>query len=243
MPTTVTVNTSDGEMGLYDAEPEGSARSAVMVIQEAFGVNDHIEDVTRRFASEGYRAVAPHLFHRSGDPVLGYGELQKVMPHMQAVTEAGLVEDLDATLSYLSGAGFASERVGVVGFCMGGTVSFLAAVHYSLGAAVTFYGGGIASGRFGTPSQIDMAPQLQTPWLGLYGDRDQGIPVDDVEALRQAAWKASVSTDVVRYPDAEHGFHCDARGSFHQPSAEDAWRRTLRWFETYMGPQIGEESS
>ena len=120
MPTTVTVNTSDGEMGLYDAEPEGSARSAVMVIQEAFGVNDHIEDVTRRFASEGYRAVAPHLFHRSGDPVLGYGELQKVMPHMQAVTEAGLVEDLDATLAYLSGAGFASERVGVVGFCMGG---------------------------------------------------------------------------------------------------------------------------
>jgi carboxymethylenebutenolidase len=232
--TTVTVNTGDGDMGLYDAEQEGSAGAAVIVIQEAFGVNEHIEDVTRRFASEGYRAVAPHLFHRSGDPALGYEDIQQVMPHMQAVTEAGLMSDLDATLSYLADAGFESNQVGIVGFCMGGTVAFLAATRYPLGAAVTFYGGGIASGRFGTPSQIELAPDLLAPWLGLYGDRDQSIPVDEVEALREAAAKASVPTEVVRYSDAEHGFHCDARSSFHQASSQDAWQRTLAWFQSYL---------
>jgi carboxymethylenebutenolidase len=234
MPRTVELHTPDGEMGLYDVEPEGPARAAVIVIQEAFGVNDHIEDVTRRFAAEGYRAVAPHLFHRSGDPALGYDDIALVMPHMQAVTEAGLVDDLDATLAYLSAAGFDSRQVGIVGFCMGGTVSFFAAVHYPLGAAATFYGGGIAAGRFGTPSQLEMAPQLQAAWLGLYGDRDQGIPADEVEALRVATSKASVATEVVRYPDAEHGFHCDARSSFHPASAGDGWSRTLAWFETHL---------
>jgi carboxymethylenebutenolidase len=232
--TTVTVSTPDGDMPLYDAEPDGSPGAAVIVIQEAFGVNDHIEDVTRRFTTEGYRAVAPHLFHRSGDPALGYDDIQKVMPHMQAVTEAGLASDLDATLTYLADAGFESNQVGIVGFCMGGTVAFLAAARYPLGAAVTFYGGGIASGRFGTPSQIELAPDLVAPWLGLYGDLDQGIPVDEVEALRKAAAKASVPTEVVRYPEAEHGFHCDARASFHLSSSQDAWQRTLAWFQTYL---------
>jgi carboxymethylenebutenolidase len=221
-------------MPLYDAEPDGSPGAAVIVIQEAFGVNDHIEDVTRRFATEGYRSVSPHLFHRSGDPVLGYDDIEKVMPHMQAVTDAGLGRDLDATLSYLADAGFESNQVGIVGFCMGGTVSFLAATRYQLGAAVTFYGGGIASGRFGTPSQIEQAPDLVAPWLGLYGDLDQSIPVDEVEALREAAAKASVPTEVVRYAEAEHGFHCDARSSFHPSSSQDAWQRTLAWFQSYL---------
>jgi carboxymethylenebutenolidase len=221
-------------MPLYDAGPEGPLGAAIIVIQEAFGVNEHIEDVTRRFAGEGYRAVAPHLFHRSGDPRLGYEDIQQVMPHMQAVTESGLTNDLDATLSYLAGAGFEANQVGIVGFCLGGTVTFLAATRYPLGAAVTFYGGGIASGRFGTPSQIELAPKLVAPWLGLYGDRDQSIPVDEVEALREAAAKASVPTEVVRYPDAEHGFHCDARSSFHQSSSQDAWRRTLAWLQSYL---------
>jgi carboxymethylenebutenolidase len=234
MPTTATVSTRDGDMGLFDAEPEGPARGAVIVIQEAFGVNDHIEDVTRRFAAEGYRAVAPHLFHRTGDAALGYDELDQVMPHFQAVTETGLVADLDATLSYLATAGFEPGQVGIVGFCMGGSVAFYAAVRYPLGAAVTFYGGGIASGRFGSPSQVDVAPQLQTPWLGLYGDQDQGITVAEVEDLRQAASKAAVASDVVRYADADHGFHCDARASYHRPSAEDAWKHGLAWFEAHL---------
>lgn len=234
MATTVTVSTPDGDMGLYDAEPDGTARAALIVVQEAFGVNGHIEDVTRRFAAEGYRAVSPHVFHRSGDPVLAYGDMEHVLPHMQAMTEAGLHADLDATLRYLADAGFAPDRVGVTGFCMGGTVAFLAAARRRLGAAVTFYGGGIASGRFGSPPQTELAPQLQTPWLGLYGDQDQSIPVDEVEALRQAAAKASVPTEIVRYHGAGHGFHCDARDSYHEASARDAWRRTLEWFATHL---------
>jgi len=180
MATTVSVATGDGEMGLYDVEPEGAPRGAVLVLQEAFGVNDHIEDVTRRFAKEGFRAVAPHLFHRSGDPVLDYGNFEKIMPHMQALSEAGLLADLDASLAYLSHAGFPALSVGVVGFCMGGSVTFLAAARRTLGAGVTFYGGGVAEGRFGMPPLVEMAPGLQTPWLGLYGDEDQGIPVDQV---------------------------------------------------------------
>jgi carboxymethylenebutenolidase len=232
MATTVSVAAGGGDMALYDAEPGGAARGAVIVLQEAFGVNDHIEDVARRFASAGYRAVAPHLFHRSGDPVLDYGNFEKVMPQMQALSEAGLLEDLDASLAYLAGAGFAPARVGVAGFCMGGSVTFLAAARLSLGAAVTFYGGGVAEGRFGMAPLVEMAPELKTPWLGLFGDEDQGIPVEQVEALREAAATAAVATEIVRYPGAGHGFHCDARpDSYNEDAARDGWRRTLEWFD------------
>lgn len=237
--TTTTVPVPDGEMGLYDATPDGAVRGAVVVIQEAFGVNPHIEDVCRRFAGAGYRAVAPHLFHRSGDPVLDYDNIEKVLPHMQAITADGLAADLDATLRYLDTAGFPAPRAGIVGFCMGGTVAFIAAARHPLGAAVSFYGGGVVEGRFGFPSLVDLAPTLQTPWLGLFGDRDHGIPVEQVEQLRAVAAGAAVPTEIVRYPDAEHGFHCDARPSYHEDSARDAWARTLAWFDTHLAPAPG----
>jgi carboxymethylenebutenolidase len=236
MPKTVTLDLEGGEMALYDAEPEGPVRGAVVVLQEAFGVNDHIKDICRRIAKEGYRAVAPHLFHRSGDPELDYSSIEKVMPHMQALTEPGLSADLTATLSYLTSARFSTQSVGVVGFCMGGSVAFFAAARHPLGAAVTFYGGGVAEGRFGMPSLIEMAPELKTPWLGLFGDKDQGIPIDDVEALRSAAAEAPVPTEIIRYPEADHGFHCDARPSYHEPSAKDAWARALEWFDEHLAP-------
>jgi carboxymethylenebutenolidase len=236
MATTVSVTTGGGDMGLYDVEPQGAPPGAVIVLQEAFGVNDHIEDVTRRFAHAGYRAVAPHLFHRSGDPELDYGNFEKIMPLMQALTETGLLEDLDATLAYLADAGFAASRVGVVGFCMGGSVTFLAAARRALGAAVTFYGGGVGEGRFGMPPLVEMAPGLRTPWLGLFGDADQGIPVEQVEALRAASATAPVPTEIVRYAGAGHGFHCDARpDSYHEEAAHDGWERTLDWFGRYLG--------
>lgn len=235
MPETVNLTTPDGEMAIYDVTPEAEPKGAVIVIQEAFGVNDHIEDVTRRFAAAGYRAVAPHLFHRSGDPRLGYDDFDQVMPQMQALTAAGIGDDLDATLAYLSGAGIGPEKVGIVGFCMGGTVSFFAATRYRLGAAVTFYGGGVGTGRFGYPSQVEEGAKLQTPWLGLYGDQDKGIPVDEVEQLRTAVASAPVEAEIVRYSEADHGFHCDARPSFHQASAGDAWKRTLDWFGRHLG--------
>lgn len=232
---TIQLSTPDGEMGLYDAEPDGTPSAAVVVIQEAFGVNDHIQDVTRRFAAAGYRAVSPHLFHRSGDPELGYTDFDKLMPHMQALTEAGLLADIEATLAYLSTEGFEPSKIGVVGFCMGGSVTFLAAARYKLGAAVTFYGGGVSEGRFGMPSLSEMGPSLQTPWLGLFGDLDHGIPVEDVEVLRSESGKADVDAEIVRYAEAGHGFHCDKRPDYHEESAKDAWSRTLDWFSAHLG--------
>jgi carboxymethylenebutenolidase len=234
MPKTVTIETSDGEMELFDVEPEGAPKGAVVVIQEAFGVTSHIEDVTRRVASSGYRAVAPHLFHRTGDPELDYTNFEKVMPHMQALTREGLLADLDATLGYLRAAGFEDSSIGVVGFCMGGSVTFLAATSYRLGAAVTFYGGGVAEGRFGIPPLTELAKDLKTPWLGLFGDLDKGIPVEQVELLRTALADAPESAEIVRYADADHGFHCDERPSYHEASARDAWERTIDWFGEYL---------
>jgi carboxymethylenebutenolidase len=234
MPQTVNVESSGATMGIYDAEPEGTARAAVVVFQEAFGINDHIQDVCRRFASEGYRAVAPHLFHRTGDPILAYDDYPALMEHLGGLSADGLESDIDATLGYLTSVGFDSSQVGVVGFCMGGSVTFFAAAQRPLGAAVSFYGGGIAEGRFGIPPLAELASELKAPWLGLFGDLDQGIPVDQVEALRKAVEAAKVPTEIVRYPDAEHGFHCDARDSYHEPSAKDAWQRTLQWFGTHL---------
>jgi carboxymethylenebutenolidase len=214
--------------------PTGNAKGGIIVVQEAFGVNDHIEDVCRRFAAEGWLAVAPHLFHRSGDPKLGYTDLSEVMPHMQAVTKEGVLEDMDAAAAHLASVGIPSRRQGVVGFCMGGTVTLVTAVERPVGAAVTFYGGGLKEGRFGFPPLVEAAPKLQAPWLGLFGDLDQGIPVDDVEELRAAAASSGQPTEVVRYPEAGHGFHCDQRESYHAASAADAWQRTLAWFDRYL---------
>lgn len=235
MVETVQLSTTDGDMGLYVARPDTQAKAAVVVVQEAFGVNDHIEDVTRRFAAEGYLAVSPHLFHRSGDPKFGYTDISQVMPHMQALSEAGITADLDATLEYLTGQGYSSNRIGIVGFCMGGTVAFAASTRYELGAGVSFYGGGVTEGRFGFPAQTEIATDLKCPWLGLYGDLDQSIPVEDVEALREAVSRSAVDTEVVRYGEAGHGFHCDSRESYHDASAKDAWGRCLGWFASHLG--------
>jgi carboxymethylenebutenolidase len=214
----------------WSGEPKGG----IVVIQEAFGVNDHIEDVCHRFAAEGWHAVAPHLFWRTGDPALGYGDMTAVAPHFQALRADQILADVDVGLDHLDAAGFESGRVGVVGFCLGGTVALVTAVERTVGASVTFYGGGVAAGRFGFLPLIELAPGLGAPWLGLFGDQDHGIPVEEVEQLRAAADRATPPTEVVRYPEAGHGFHCDRRDSYHQPSADDAWQRTLAWFGRWL---------
>jgi len=232
--STLSLSTSDGPMPAYEATPSGGARGAVVVVQEAFGLTPHIESICRRLADAGYRAVAPALFHRSGSPVFEYGEYEKLMPVMQELTAAGIREDVGATIDHFAGAGFAPGATGIVGFCMGGTVALVTGVERPLGAAVTFYGGGVSQGRFGYAPTVELAPGLRSPWLGLFGDLDQGIPVDDVEALRAAAATASVETEVVRYAEAAHGFNCDDREAYHQPSATDAWARTLSWFDRHL---------
>lgn len=233
-----TIQTDDGPMPVHVAVPAGTAKGAVVVVQEAFGVTAHIEDVTRRFARAGWHAVAPALFHREGSPVLGYDERDRAMPIMGTLTAGGLTSDLLATFAGLDASGFGAERTAVVGFCMGGTVAFYAATLRPLAAAVTFYGGGVTTGRFGFPPLVDLASSLATPWLGLYGDEDQSIPVADVELLREQAAKAPVETEIVRYAGAGHGFHCDDRpAAFAPDAAADAWRRTLGWLVGHTGAQ------
>lgn len=229
---TITLTTADGPMDLYEAMPDTPNGAAIVVIQEAFGVNDHITDVTRRFAAEGYHAVAPHLFHRAGGGTAPYGDFSKVLPLFEGLSDEALLVDVDAALAHLRDAGFADQKIGVVGFCMGGRVTFLIAAERALGASVGFYGGGIVTGRFPQfPVLVDRAASLKTPWLGLFGDLDESIPVTDVETLKKAMTGATVETDVVRYADAEHGFHCDARPSYNAEASKDAWGRTLRWFD------------
>jgi carboxymethylenebutenolidase len=217
-------------MPAYEARPAGPAHGGVIVVQEAFGLTPHLEDVTRRFAAAGWHALAPALFHREGAPVFAYEDLERVRPLLGRLTAAGLGADVGAALEHLRAAGFAPTRVGVVGFCMGGAVALHAAVERPLGAAVGFYGGGVVEPRFGLPPLVEAAPRLRTPWLGLYGDEDPGIPVEQVELLRAAAARAPVPTAVVRYPRAGHGFHCDDRpAAFDAAAAADAWTRALAW--------------
>jgi carboxymethylenebutenolidase len=234
---TVDVETPDGPMPLYEVIPE-APKGAVVVIQEIFGVNHHIQDVTRRYADAGYHAVAPHLFHRTGSPELGYEDFSAAMPHMQPLTDEKVLVDVDAAIGHLARAGWGSPQIGVVGFCFGGRVSFLAAVSRPLGAAVGFYGGGIVTSRFPQfPSLVERAGDLKAPWLGLFGDQDQSIPVEDVERLRNELGGSGtpVAHDIIRYAEAGHGFHCDAReGHYHEASARDAWQKSLEWLGHHL---------
>ena len=158
-----------------------------------------------------------------------------MLPLFAGVDDATLLMDVQATLDHLHASGFAQGAIGIVGFCMGGRVTFLVALERALGAAVGFYGGGIVSGRFPQfPTLIERADQLETPWLGLFGDRDGSIPVEEVETLRARLAEVDVPTEVVRYPAAEHGFHCDVRPSFNAEAAADAWDRTLAWFGEHL---------
>ncbi len=231
----ITIETVDGPMPAHEARPTGEPKGGIVVVQEAFGVTEHIEDICHRLADAGWLAVAPALFHRQGSPVFAYDDLEQVMPVMQSLTKTGITEDIAATLALLETEVGTTARCGIVGFCMGGTVAFVTAKQHALGGAVTFYGGGVSEGRFGFPSLIELAPSLRTPWLGLYADLDKGISPSDVEALRDATEGAATETEIVRYADAEHGFNCNDRPAvYNAVAAADAWARALAWFDTHL---------
>lgn len=233
----IVLSTPDGPMHAYTARPDGPPRGGLVVIQEAFGVNAHIADVTRRAAAAGFDAVAPELFHRGGAGLTAdYGDFERVIECFGSVPgDAAVLTDIDAALDHLRAAGHADERIGVVGFCFGGRASFLTARHRALGAAIGFYGGGIVRARFPQfPPLVDGAAELRTPWLGLFGDRDGSIPPDEVEELRTALTAAPVTTEIVRYPEAGHGFHCDVRDDYREADARDAWARTLAFLDEHL---------
>jgi carboxymethylenebutenolidase len=230
-----TLPTPDGDMPAYTAGDASSAPRAVVVIQEAFGVTSHIERCADRIAAEGYYAIAPALFHRTTTESFAYDNFEAVAPNMQAMTKDGIEADLAATSAHLEGLGFGAASRGIVGFCMGGSVTVVAATLGTFGAAVTFYGGGVSTGRFGFPPLVELAPSIRCPWLGCYGDLDKGIPTEDVEAMRTAAAKAAIETEVVRYATADHGFNCEDRPAvYNAEAAADAWARMLAFFAGHL---------
>ena len=218
-------------------EPGGAPRGAVIVCHEAFGITEHIELVCERYAAAGYLTVVPAFFHRSEDPppIVAYDDIPSAIDQMGRLDPDGVLADVDDAVALAAGRGIGAAMTGIVGFCMGGTIAYHVAGRRGLGSAVTFYGGGVAEGRMGFPAMVEAAGAMQTPWLGLFGDLDQSIPVEHVERLRGAVASANVPTDIVRYPDAYHGFHCDDRPAvFHAAAAADAHVRTLGWFATHM---------
>jgi carboxymethylenebutenolidase len=232
---TVEVETADGTMPLYEAVPD-APQGGLVVIQEVFGVNSHIEDVTRRYADAGYHAVAPHIFHRTGSPTLPYTDFNQVIPHMKDLDDAKVLSDVDAAIAHLEAAGWGRPQLGIVGFCFGGRVSFLVAAERALGAAVGFYGGGIVTSRFPQfPSLVDRAPALRTPWMGLFGSDDQSIPLADVERLRTELHGSHMASEVVVFEGAGHGFHCDARPDhFNEKAAKEAFGQSLEWLGRHL---------
>jgi carboxymethylenebutenolidase len=232
----ISIGTVAGPMPAYEVAPEGGTKGGVVVVQEALGVTPHIEDIARRLAADGWHAVAPALFHRQGAPVFNYEDAELVMPVMDQLNRKDITTDLAATFDHLERSGFSVANTAVVGFCMGGTVSFFAGTLRPLGAIVTFYGGGVAEERLGLPSAIDLAPELKAPWLGLYADLDEFIPISEVDRLRAAAAAHSaVPFEIISYPNAHHGFSCrDRPAFFNQGVADDAWDRTLEWLNRHL---------
>jgi carboxymethylenebutenolidase len=232
---TVTLETSDGRMQAFQAACEGASRLPALVIaQEAFGVNSHIREVCRRFAREGYVTLAPDFYHRTGELLTYAYDDPKRREPFAALTNAGVETDLKAALGYLSSAPEADVgRIGIVGYCLGGFIAFLAACRTNVATAVCFYGGGIVNRREGLKLEplLAEADNIKVPVLCLFGDRDTSIPMEEVEAIRKRLGMQPREHEVIVYPGAEHGFFCDERGSYKPDAAKDAWERTVRWLE------------
>ncbi|MEU7632989.1 dienelactone hydrolase family protein [Nocardia sp. NPDC049220] len=231
----INVRTVDGPMQCAVARPDGTPRGGIVIIQEAFGLTDHIVSVVDRMAGDGWLAVAPALYHRSRNATFDYEDLPPALEMMGTLNPTDMQVDVDAAFTVLEEAGFSEAQCGIVGFCMGGAISLRASTLRELGASVTYYGGGVTFGRFGLPALVDLAPDLKSPWLGLYGDLDHSIPVEGVEQLRARATTAQVPTELIRYADAGHGFNCDDRPDHYNAEAsKDAWARMQAWFDQHI---------
>ncbi len=223
-----------GATPLTVMRPTGKPRAGIVIVQEAWGITTHIDWLATLFADAGYLAAAPHLYHRSGDQVIEDHDFNKARPVMAALTGDTIAEDIGNATSYLRAAGAA--KVGVIGFCMGGTIALWAAAHADVDAAVTFYGSGIAKSRWsGIEPGLETAASVRVPWLGLYGDKDQSIPVEQVETLRTAIEQVNAPTQIVRYPTAGHAFASAPDSPRHvREAAEDAGIRTREFLAAHL---------
>ncbi|WP_083460604.1 dienelactone hydrolase family protein [Gulbenkiania mobilis] len=234
LTSTVAIPVSSGMLPAYQARPAEAKGllPVVLVVQEVFGVHEHIQDLCRRLAKSGYLAIAPELYFRQGDPraYKAIGDL--VSKLVSRVPDQQVMADLDATLAWASANGGDSERAAVTGFCWGGRIVWLYADHNPrLKAGVTWYGKLAAERTENTPIQpVDVATRLKVPVLGLYGGEDASIPHDTIEAMRAALLNAPARSEIRVYPDAGHGFNADYRPSYNAPAATDGWARMLEWF-------------
>ena len=235
----LTIATSDGPMQAWLAKPAGAGPFAgLVVIQEAYGVNEHIVDVCDRLAGEGYAALAPEIYHRRGKGLaFSYETPAPAMEELALLTNDGLETDLAAALACLRGEdGIDPGRVGLLGFCVGGFAAFLGACRLDPAATVSFYGGGIVRARDGMALEpvLEEADAIDAPLLALFGSEDASIPPDDVAAIRERLAQRTVGCEVHVYEGAKHAFMNDRRANFHPAAAAAAWIRTLDWFGRYL---------
>jgi carboxymethylenebutenolidase len=238
---TVQVATADGAMPAFLARPTGDGKqAAVVVVQEAFGLNAHIKDVTARLAREGYAALAPDLYYREKNAVVGYDNLQEAIRLMTNLWDEKVLQDMAAAISYLQQQPYVrADRIGVTGFCMGGRITFLTACRNpAVKAAVPFYGGGIGSvmqpGERTPKAPLEYAEGLLGPMLLFFGEEDAFIPLDEVERIKRRLADLKKNAETVVYPGAPHGFFCNERDSYRPDAAKDAWERMRKFFEKHL---------
>jgi carboxymethylenebutenolidase len=236
----VSIPTADGrEIPGYLAAPRTFRRTPiVLVVQEIFGVHEHIRDVCRRLAHAGYCAIAPELFFRQGDPSRMASAAEIVQTLVPRVTDAQVLSDLDAALAFGRANGGDDSRLAITGFCWGGRIAWLYAAHQpEVKAAVAWYGRLTGAASPATPLHpYDVATRIHGPVLGLYGGADQGIPVDTVDEMKRRLAQGSAAaraSEFVVYPDAPHAFHADYRPTYRKEAAQDAWTRALAWLRRH----------
>lgn len=230
----IKIPTKDGDMPAYRAAPrKGENFLVILVVQEIFGVHEHIKDICRRFAKLGYLAVAPELYARQGDvsKLTAFPDILKIV---NKVPDEQVMADLDATVAWAKKSGKGNtDKLGVTGFCWGGRIVWLYSAHNpNLKAGVAWYGRLVGMADDLHPKHpVDLAAALKAPVLGLYGGADDGIPVSTVEQMRKALKEAKQPSEIIVYPDTPHGFHADYRMTYRNREAEQAWKKALEWFK------------
>jgi len=231
----VQIPMADGKMvPAYRARPNGSGRFAtVLVVQEIFGVHEHIKDLCRRLAKSGYMAVATELFARQGD-VSRIENVQEIIDKVVSkVPDSQVMSDLDSTVAWAAKNNGSSDRLAITGFCWGGRIVWLYAAHNpKLIAGAAWYGRLEGEKNAMTPNNpLDYAALLKAPIIGFYGGKDTGIPQESIERMRAALMVVGDFSQINVYPEAQHGFNADYRPSYKKDDAQDAWQKMLAWFK------------
>jgi carboxymethylenebutenolidase len=221
-----------GQLPAYRAMPDGKGPfPIVLVIQEVFGVHEHIKDMCRRFAKLGYLAVAPELYYREGDTkaMKDFGDIIKVV---EKVDDNNVMKDLDATLNWAKANKGDGKKTSCIGWCWGGRESWLYAAHTELKAAAAWYGPlSNAPSALRPKSPLDIAAKLKTPVIGFYAGKDGHIPATHLDLMKKELANGKSNSEINVEADADHGFNADYRPTYNKAAAEDAWKRTLEWFK------------